>query len=305
VSPHDLALTREELVSGVKGRDGVLCLLTDRIDAEVLSAAGPRCKVFANYAVGHNNIDLREAEKLGIMVTNTPGVLTDATADMAWALLFAAARRTAESDRYMRTGAWRGWGPMQFLGQTITGRTLGVIGPGRIGSNFALKSAGFRMKVLYTGNKANPGLEEKLGARRAGLEELLRLSDFVSVHVPLRPETRHLIGENEFKLMKPSAVLVNTSRGPVVDEAALVNALRSGTIAAAGLDVYEDEPLCAKGLLRLDNVVACPHTASATVETRERMAVMAATNLVDALEGKRPENIVNPEFPLAQPESRG
>jgi len=292
VNPDDRVLTRDELLAGVRGRDGVLCLLTDRIDAEVLGAAGPQCKVFANYAVGFNNIDLEAARKRGIRVTNTPGVLTDATADMAWALLFAAARRIVESDKFMRTGRWAGWGPMQFLGRDITGRTLGVVGAGRIGANFALKSAGFRMKVLYCDQVARPELEEKLGPRKVELDELLTQSDFVSIHVPLMPETTHLIGMRELSLMKPTAVLINTSRGPVVDEQALVEALRNGAIAAAGLDVYEAEPDTAVGLLQLDNVVACPHVASATVETRTRMAVMAAENLIAVLNGKEPANPV-------------
>ena len=292
INPDDRVLTREELLAGVKGRDGVLCLLTDTIDDDVFEAAGAQCKVFANYAVGYNNVDVEAAKKRGMRITNTPGVLTNATSDMAWALLFSAARRIAESDKFMRTGQWGGWGPMQFLGADITGRTLGIIGAGRIGAAFALKASGFKMKVLYTDQVPNPELEEKLGARKVELDELLKESDFVSVHVPLMEETIHLIGKPELDLMKPSAVLVNTSRGPIVDEAALVDALREKAIAAAGLDVYEEEPKAAPGLLELDNVVACPHIASATIETRTRMAIMAAENLVAVLEGKEPANPV-------------
>lgn len=292
VNPDDRVLTQEELIAGVTGRDGVLCLLTDTIDDAVFAAAGPQCKIFANYAVGYNNIDVDAAKARGIRITNTPGVLTDATADMAWALLFAAARRTAESDKFMRSGQWGGWGPMQFLGQDITGRTLGVIGAGRIGTNFALKSAGFRMKVLYTDTTVNADLESQVGAHKVEMDELLQSSDFVSIHVPLMPETVHLIGRRELELMKPNAVLVNTSRGPVVDEKALVEVLKTGRIAAAGLDVYEDEPKAAPGLVDLPNVVACPHTASATIETRTKMATMAADNLVAVLEGREPENPV-------------
>jgi len=292
INPEDRVLDKAELLEAVRGRDGVLCLLTDTIDDEVLAAAGPRCKVFANYAVGYNNIDVDAAKRRGVRVTNTPGVLTDATADMAWALLFAAARRVTESHNFMRTGRWQGWGPMQFLGQDITGQTLGVVGAGRIGTNFALKSIGFKMKVLYTDMKPNRELEEKLGARKVELDQLLAESDFVSVHVPLMKETVHLIGERELGLMKPSAVLVNTSRGPVVDEKALVKALRERRIAAAGLDVYEEEPKAAPGLLELDNAVTCPHTASATVRTRTKMAVMAAENLVAVLRGEEPRNAV-------------
>jgi len=292
VNPHDRVLTREELVAGVKGRDGVLCLLTDAIDDEVFEAAGPQCKIFANYAVGYNNIDVEAARRRGVRITNTPGVLTDATADMAWALLFAAARRICESHNFLRAGQWGGWGPMQFLGQDITGRTLGVVGAGRIGANFALKSAGFRMKVLYADVEPNQELESKLNARRVPLDELLAQSDFVSIHVPLMPETTHLIGARELSLMKPSAVLVNTSRGPVVDEKALVEALREKRIAAAGLDAYEEEPATAPGLTELPNAVTCPHTASATVETRTKMAVMAASDLLAVLRGEEPQNVV-------------
>lgn len=292
VNPHDRAASRAELLDGVRGRDGVLCLLTDQIDDAIMEAAGPGCKVLANYAVGYNNIDVEAARRRGIRVTNTPGVLTDATADLAWALLFAAARRIVESDRHMRTGAWNGWGPMQFLGQDVTGATLGVVGAGRIGTAFAMKSTGFRMRVVYTSRRPNLEMEAKLGARRLELDELLSVSDFVSLHVPLGPETRHLIGRKALARMRPNAVLINTSRGPVVDEAALVEALRAGRIAAAGLDVYEDEPRAAPGLLDLPNVVACPHIGSATVTARSRMAEMAARNLLAVLEGREPPNPV-------------
>jgi glyoxylate reductase len=292
VNPDDRVLSRAELLEGVRGRDGVLCLLTDKIDGEVMDAAKPTCRVFANYAVGYDNIDLAAARARSIRVTNTPGVLTDATADMTWSLLFAAARRIAESDKYIRTGQWAGWGPMQFLGQDITGRTLGIVGAGRIGTNFALKSLGFKMKVLYTDMVANSELETRLGARKVGLEELLANSDFISLHVALTPETRHLIGKRQFELMKPTAVLINTARGPIIDEQALVEALKTRKIAAAGLDVYENEPKLTPGLTDLDNIVICPHTASATVETRTRMAVMAAENLLAVLAGKEPPNAV-------------
>ncbi|MEZ4699485.1 MAG: D-glycerate dehydrogenase [Rhodothermales bacterium] len=291
-NPDDRALTREELHEAVQGRDGVLCLLSDRIDADTMDAAGAQCRVFANYAVGFNNIDLDAARARGIRITNTPGVLTDATADMAWALLFGAARRVVESDRFIRTGAWKSWGPMQFISADITGRTLGIVGAGRIGTNMALKSAGFRMKVLYTGRRPNEELETHLGARRVALEELLRESDFVSLHVPLNESTRHLIDDAALRLMKPSAILINTSRGPVVDEKALVAALQRRQIAGAGLDVYEEEPLMAPGLAELDNVVLTPHTSSATLTTRTKMATMAATNLVAVLRGEEPPNPV-------------
>lgn len=294
LNPEDRVLTREELLEMVKGRDGVLCLLTDTIDAEVMDAA-KGAKIFANYAVGYNNIDVDAATERGIAITNTPGVLTDATADHAWALLFATARRLAEADRFTREGKFKGWGPMMFLGGDITGRTLGIAGAGRIGSAMAKKSVGFNMKVLYADPVRNEDLENAVGAKQVDLDTLLKESDFVSVHVALMPETTHLLGAREFDLMKPSAYLVNTSRGPVLDEVALVEALREKKIAGAGLDVFEDEPLLKPGLAELDNVVIPPHIASATIETRTKMATMAATNLVTMLRGETPPNCVNPE----------
>jgi len=293
VHPEDRVMTREEMLAAVPGRDGVLCLLTDRVDEEVMAAAD-RAKGFANYAVGYDNIDLEAARRRGLVVSNTPGVLTDATADMAWALLFSAARRVVAADKHMRSGEWNGWGPMQFLGADITGATLGVVGTGRIGENFARKSAGFAMPLLYTDPRPNEGLERDLGARRVPLEELLRVSDFVSLHPPFLPETEKLIGERELGLMKPTAVLINTSRGKVVDEEALVRALRAGRPGAAGLDVYAEEPRPAPGLVELENLVCCPHIASATTRTRSRMAEMAARDLLAILRGEPPANQVCP-----------
>ncbi len=294
VSPHDRVLTREELLAGVRGRDGVLCILTDTIDDEVLAAAGPRCRVFANYAVGYNNIDIAAATRRRILVTNTPGVLTETTADLAWAALFAVARRIAEGDRLVRAGRWAGWGPMQLLGHDVHGATLGIVGGGRIGAAVAARSVGFRMRVLYADAVDKPELA-RLGACRVPLDALLRESDFVSIHVPLDDSTRHLIGPRELSLMKPTAYLINTARGPIVDEAALVTMLRERRIAGAALDVYENEPHLTPGLADLDNVVCIPHLGSATQATRSRMAVMAAENLVAALRGVRPPNLVNPE----------
>lgn len=294
INPDDRVLTREELLAKVKGRDAVLCLLTDTINAEVCVAAAG-CKIFGNYAVGFNNIDVAACTAAGIAVSNTPGVLTDATADMAWALLFSMARRIVEADKFTRDGKFKGWGPLMFLGGDITGRTLGIIGAGRIGENFALKSRGFNMKVLYSDVNANPTLEKELGAKKVDMETVLRESDFVSLHVPLLPETTHLIGKRELEMMKPTAYLINTSRGPVVDEAALVEALRKNVIAGAGLDVYEDEPALKPGLAECWNAVIPPHIASATLETRTKMATMAAGNILAMLEGKRPPNILNPE----------
>jgi len=293
VNPEDRPLTRSEFLSKVADADAVLCLMTEKIDAEAFDAAR-KARGFANYAVGYDNMDVVEATRRKIPLSNTPDVLTAATAEMAWSLLFAAARRVVESDSLMRSGGWKGWGPLQFIGQEVTGATLGIIGAGRIGRAFALKSRGFDMKVLYTDEHPCEELEKSLGARKVSLQELLRESDFVSVHVPLMPATRHLIDEAALALMKRTAVLVNTSRGPVVDEAALVRALRGGTIAAAGLDVYEAEPLAAEGLAELPNVVMTPHTASATVASRNGMAVKAAANLVAMLSGKRPPDCINP-----------
>jgi len=295
MNPEDRVLAREELLSRVKGVDGLLSLLTDRIDAELLDTAGPQLKIVANYAVGYDNVDIKAATERGVLITNTPGVLTEATADHAWALLFGIARRLSESEKYLRAGKFSGWGPLMFLGGDITGRTLGLVGAGRIGQEFALKSRSFRMQVLYTDEINNPVLEKEIGARRVTLEELLRESDFVSLHVPLLPGTRHLMNAATLRQMKKTAYLINTSRGPVIDEAALAEALRHGTIAGAALDVFEHEPAVHPDLLELDNVLLTPHIASATIETRSKMATMAANNLIAGLEGKRPANLVNTE----------
>lgn len=294
VNPHDRVLTREELLAGVRGRDAVLCLLTDAIDAEVLDAA-EGCRIFANYAVGYNNVDVAAATARGIAVSNTPGVLTDATADLTWSLLFAAARRIPEADRFTRAGRFTGWSPMLLLGGDISGRTLGIIGAGRIGTAVALRSRGFRMRVLYFDKVQNEALEQAVGAQQVELDALLREADFVCVHVNLDETTRHLVGARELGMMKPTAYLVNTSRGPVIDEAALVAALAGGGIAGAGLDVFEDEPDLAPGLAELDNVVIPPHLGSATIGTRTKMATLAASNVVARLRGHRPPNVVNPE----------
>ncbi|HID96327.1 MAG TPA: D-glycerate dehydrogenase [Candidatus Latescibacteria bacterium] len=294
VNPEDRVLTKEELLENVKGRDGVLCLLTDAIDDEVFRAA-EGAKIFANYAVGYDNIDVDAATRHKVMITNTPGVLTDATSDMAWALLFSVARRIVEADRFTREGGFKGWGPMLFLGGDITGKTLGIIGAGRIGAAVALKSKGFRMRVLYADKVRNETLEKELGARQVDMDTLLKESDYVSIHVPLMPETTHLIGDRELDLMKETAYLINTSRGPVVDEKALVEALREHKIAGAGLDVYEEEPKLTPGLVELENVVLAPHLGSATIETRTKMALMAAGNLLAGLRGEMPPNLVNPE----------
>lgn len=289
---EDRVLSTDELCARVAGCDGVLCLLTDRVDASVFDAARG-CRIFANMAVGYNNIDVEAATERGIMVTNTPGVLTEATADLTWTLILGVARRVAEGDREMRSGRFPGWGPLYMLGGDVTGRTLGLVGPGRIATAVAERARGFRMTILYAGRRPSPEIEA-LGGRRATLEELLAVSDFVSLHTPLSAETRHLIDARALALMKPTAYLINTARGPVVDEKALVEALREGRIAGAGLDVYEDEPKMASGLADCPNTVLLPHLGSATIATRAAMARIAAENLCAALRGERPPNLLNP-----------
>jgi len=294
INPHDRVLTKEEILKGVRGKDGLLCLLTDHIDKDIITAE-PRLKMIANYAVGFNNIDIQTATIKGIPVSNTPDVLTDTTAEMAWALVFAVSRRLIEGDMFTRSGKFDGWAPMLLLGQDISRKTLGVIGAGRIGTAFALKSKGFEMNVLYVDEKRNRALENQLHAKNVSLEQCLQESDVVSVHVPLNSKTHHLIGEKEIKMMKKTALLINTSRGSVVDEEALVHALQNKWIFGAGLDVYEHEPSIPIELLRLENVVLQPHTASATIETRTNMAIMAAENMIVGLNGDIPPNCVNPE----------
>lgn len=293
INPDDRVLTHPELLEKVKGRDAVLCLLTDSINDEVFAAAGPQCKLFANYAVGFNNVDLEAATRRGVMVSNTPDVLTDATADLAWTLLFAVARRVVESDRFLRDGKYQGWGPLLLLGRDITGGTLGVIGAGRIGRNFAKKAKGFEMRILYHDVARNEQFEAETGGAYVANEVLLRESDFISVHVPLLPSTHHLISTKEFKLMKQTAILINTSRGPVVDEKALVKALKNGEIWGAGLDVFENEPEVESGLLECQNAVLLPHVASATIDTRTNMGLIAVGNILAAMAGDIPPKLVN------------
>ena len=295
MNPEERVLAQPELLEKVKNTDALLTLLTDKIDAALLDAAGPHVKIIANMAVGFDNVDLKTATARGIMVTNTPGVLTDATADHAWALLFAVARRIPESEKFLRAGKFKSWGPLLFLGGDIAGRTLGIIGSGRIGQAMAMKSRGFNMRVLYADEIANTKLEKEIGARKVDLETLLRESDFVSVHVPLLPTTKHLINATSLRMMKKTAYLINTSRGPVVDEAALAEALKNGVIAGAALDVFENEPAVHPDLLKLDNAVLTPHIASATIETRSNMARIAAENLIACLNGQKPPNLVNDE----------
>lgn len=295
VSPKDGVLTKQELITALSAKpyDAVLCLLTDKIDADVLAAA-PSAKIFANYAVGFDNIDLAAVKAKGVMLTNTPGVLTDTVAEHAFALILAAAHRVAEADRFTRAGNYTGWAPMMLLGTDVSKKTLGIVGLGRIGSRVAHHGAkGFNMKVLYYDVARNEAFEKELGAEyRANADDVLKEADIVSIHVPLLPSTRHLINAERLAIMKKGAILVNTSRGPIVDEAALVEALRNKTIRAAALDVFENEPSLAPGLAELDNVILTPHIASATEETRSAMAVLAAQNIIEALEGRTPLNLV-------------
>jgi glyoxylate reductase len=295
ISPHDRPLSRAEFLREIGEADAVITLLTDKVDAEALEAA-PRAKGFANFAVGYDNMDVAAATERKVPLSNTPGVLTDATAELAWALLFAVSRRVVESDRVMRSGGWSGWGPLQFIGGDVHGKTLGIVGAGRIGTAMALKSRGFDMPVVYTNERPNPILEEKLGARLVDLDTLVSEADFISIHVPLLPTTRHLFDRELLARMKPTAYLINTSRGPVVNEADLVAALRTGEIAGAGLDVFEFEPKMAAGLAERENVVVTPHVASATTESRNGMAELAARNVLAMLAGKRPETCLNPEI---------
>ena len=296
VDYHDSeqGLSPEELQTRVAAAKGMVCQLTDCISAAVIAAA-PELSVIANVAVGYDNIDLAAATERGILVTNTPGVLTETTADFTWALVMASARRVVEADRFLREGHWKQWQIDLLCGHDVHGRTLGIVGFGRIGQAVAARARGFGMRVLYCSRRSvTPDIERRLAAEHVPLDALLRESDIVSLHVPLTPETRHLIGEPELAAMKEHAILVNTSRGPVVDGAALARALAERRIAGAGLDVFEREPIVDRALTGLDNVVLAPHIASASVATRRRMCVMAAENAVTALSGKRPPNLVNP-----------
>ena len=289
-------MPRAELLERVAGTAGLLAMLTDRVDAELLDAAGPGLRVVANYAVGYDNLDLEACTDRGVLATNTPEVVTEATADLAWALLLAAARRVAEGDRFLRARRPWIWGPEFFLGFEVHGKTLGVVGLGRIGRAVARRAAGFAMPVLYTArHRLPPEQEAELGVAWRELDELLAEADFVSIHTGLSPATRHLIGPERLARMKPTAVLVNTARGPILDEQALAAALAAGELGAAGLDVFEREPEVHPGLLGLDNVTIVPHLGTATVETRVAMGMAAAANLLAALDGRRPPNLLNPE----------
>jgi glyoxylate reductase len=289
LSPHDRPLTVEELHAAVAGADAAVTLLHDRVDDAFLAAAGPALRVVANVAVGYDNIDVAACTRRGVVCTNTPGVLVESTADIAFALILMATRRLGEAERMIRSGATWSWSMFYMLGMGLQGKTLGIVGLGKIGTATARRAQAFGMRIAYTGRRrADPALEAELGAAMLGLDDLLTTADVVSIHCPLSGETRHLIDARRLALMRPTAYLVNTARGPIVDEAALAGALRAGAIAGAGLDVFEREPAIDPGLLDLENVVLIPHLGSATIETRTAMGVLAAQNAVAVLAGKAP-----------------
>jgi glyoxylate reductase len=296
---EDAAPERAWILEQVAGADAIVATPAERMDESVMDAAGPGLRVISNFAVGYDNVDVEAASARGIVVTNTPGVLTEATADLTWALILAAARRVVEGDHLVRSGRFRGLSPFLLLGHDLASRTLGIVGMGRIGQAVAKRAAGFQMRVVYTRPSGPlppalppPGSDWQY---RPKLRQLFQEADVVSLHVPLSPETRHLVGARELELLRPHAILVNTSRGPVLDEKALSDALRRGKLWCAALDVYEEEPVVSSELLLLPNVVLLPHLGSATVETRRRMAEMTAANAIAAIKGERPPHAVNPE----------
>lgn len=293
VRNEDSAIPRQELLDNASGLSGLLCFLSDKIDAALMDAAGPSLKVVANFAVGYDNIDLGAAAARNIHVTNTPDVLTDATADLAWTLILGAARRVGEAERYLRAGKWHGWGPRQFLGMSVYGATLGIYGMGRIGRAVATRARGFNMRVIYHDMQPlDAETEQVLDAYFVDKQTLVEEADIVTIHCPLTPKTHHAFTMAEFRRMKHGAVVVNTARGPVLDERDLCQALDEGHIFAAGLDVYEFEPHIQEALMRQERALLLPHLGSATVAARDAMACMAAENIVAALEGRRPPNTV-------------
>lgn len=297
VSPFDRPLTAEELLEHAKGVDGLLSFLTDRIDGEVLDAIGPQLKVVSNYAVGFDNIVVADASSRGIIVSNTPcDEVNEAVAEHTWALMLSLARRITEADEATKRGAYHGWEPGIFLGASLKGKTLGVIGLGRIGEMVAKRAKGFEMTVLYNKRSPDPEAESALGVRFASLDELLAQSDFVSLHAPLTDETRHMMNTDAFNKMKQGAYFVNTARGPMVDEYALVHALRNGKLAGAGLDVFDAEPDVNPELIGMENVILTPHIASATLEARDRMGQLSVNAILDVLNGNKPETIVNADI---------
>jgi glyoxylate reductase len=296
VHENEFGIPRDELLEVVAGRDALITMLTDRVDAELLAAAGSQLQIVANHAVGFDNVTLADCTAAGVLASNTPDVLTETTADTAFALVLAAARRIGEGERLLRARTLWIWGPLMMLGQDVHHKTIGIVGFGRIGQAVARRARGFGMDVLYTDAvRLPPEVEAETGAERVELPELLTRADVVSIHTNLTPETRHLFGTEEFRAMKPTAVLVNTSRGPVIDEAALADALANGEIFAAGLDVFEREPDVTEALLGLENVVVIPHLGSATVDTRDAMGHVAVDNVFAALDGERPPTLLNSE----------
>ena len=290
----DRPATKDEVMTGIKGADALLSVLTEKIDAEIMDMGLPTLKIIANYAVGFDNVDLVATKDRNLMVTNTPGVLTNTVAEHTFALMLSISHRIAEADRFSRAGKYTAWGPQLLLGTDLSGKTLGVVGLGRIGSRVAYHGAkGFDMKIIYTDPKPNPDFEKEFGATYvATVDELLPQCDFVSIHVPLLDSTHHLINETRLKMMKKSAYLINTSRGPIIDEKALATALSEGWIRGAAIDVFEFEPEITPELKNLENIILTPHIASATEETRDKMSELAATNIIEALEGRTPPNLV-------------
>jgi glyoxylate reductase len=292
---RDLPPTPTQLLKKLQGKQGAVTLVACTFDEKLLAQC-PDLKIISNVAVGYNNIDVKAATRRGVMVTNTPGVLDDTTADFTWCLMLATARRLVEGDKFFRTGKWKGWGLMQFLGYDVHHKTLGIFGLGRIGKAVARRAKGFDMRVIYYDTaRVDESTERELGVMYVDKRTLLRESDFVTLHVPLLPETNHFISHAELALMKRTSILINASRGPVLDEKALVKALKDGKIAGAGLDVYEKEPKCERALIGMKNVVLAPHTASASYETRAKMAMIAVQNCIAGLTGQRPPNLLNPE----------
>jgi glyoxylate reductase len=295
---EDHPMEHTAIVRAVEDREGLLCMLSDSIDNKLMDRA-PHLKVIAGMGAGFNHIDIEAATKRGIMVSNTPGANTDAAADLAFGLMLATSRRIVEADHRTRAGEFRYWAPLLFLGSMVSGKTLGLVGMGKVGQAMVQRAKGFAMRVIYFDpRRLDPGLEKAMGVEYADLRTLLRTADFISLHLPLMPDTKHLIGKAEFALMKKTAYLINASRGPIVDERALVDALRKGQIAGAGIDVYENEPILAPGLSELPNAVLTPHIGSATLESRTAMAVQAVLNLKEGLGGKLLPNIVNPEVAM-------
>lgn len=293
INSEDRVLTKKELVDRVRGKEGIVTMLTDNIDTQVLDS-GTNLKVISNYAAGFDNINLEAATQRGIYVTNTPEVLTETVADLAWALILGIARRLVEADHFTRSGCWKGWEPSLLLGNDVFHKTLGIIGLGRIGSAVAQRARGFNMKILYYNRTRHESLEKKLKLTYVSLETLLKEADYITIHVPLTPLTYHLIGEKELELIRPTTYLINTSRGSVIDEQALYKSLKNHTIAGAGLDVFETEPVNQNNpLMKLGNTLLLPHVGSGTIETRITMADLAIENLMCVLQGTMPQNLVN------------